>query len=144
MTIDYMVLADAAAAENGKHYIHGGGWDTIWAGSFPVAHPMMAIAARFRVPWNDTNQAHKIAIDVLNDDGQSILTNPPQSQITVGRPPTIPVGNDQVLPFAFNLANLSFERAGDYVAVIRVDDADQARSPFRVAEAQTGGSIRAA
>jgi len=137
-----MVLADAAAAENGKHYIHGGGWDTIWAGSFPVAHPMMGIALRFRVPWNDTNQPHKIAIDILDGDGQSILPNPLRSQITVGRPPTIPVGNDQVLPFAFNLANVNFQQAGDYVAVVRVDDADQARAPFRVAEAQAAGPIR--
>ena len=138
MDVDYLVLADAAAAENGKHYIHGGGWDTIQATSFPAHHPALSIAVRFRIPWTDTNQPHEISIDVIDDDGNSILPAPHVIQMNVGRPPTIPAGEDQVVPVAFNFVGVRFDRPGHYAAVVRVDGDDRARAPFRVAEAPRG------
>ena len=42
MQIDYLVLADAVAAVGGKHYIHGGGWDTLFSRTFPFVHPTLA------------------------------------------------------------------------------------------------------
>ena len=134
MNVDYLVLADAVAAAEGKHYIHGAGWDTIWAGSFPVSHPSMGVAVRLRVPWTDTNQPHAIALDLIDGDGQSILANPIQGDINVGRPPTIPPGQDQVLSLAFNLVGVRFERPADFVVVVRIDGVDQGRAPFHVAQ----------
>lgn len=138
MDIDYLVLADAAAAENGKHYIHGGGWDTIQSASFPAQHPVLAIAVRFRIPWADTNQPRAITVDVIDDDGNSILPAPHTVEMNVGRPPTIPAGEDQVVPLAFNFVGVRFERPGHYAAVVRIDGDDRARAPFRVAEAPRG------
>ena len=134
MLVDYLVLADAVAVADGKHYIHGAGWDTIFGASFPVTHPTMGIAVRLRVPWTDTNQPHTISLDVIDGDGQSVLATAPGGQINVGRPPTIPPGQDQVVPLAFALLSVQFERAGDYVVVVRIDGIDQGRAPFRVAE----------
>lgn len=141
MNVDYMVLADAVAAADGKHYIHGAGWDILWAVSFPVAHPSMGVAVRLRVPWTDTNQPHAVGLDLLDGDGQSILPTPAGGEINVGRPPTIPPGQDQVVPLAFNLVGVRFERAGDYVVVIRIDGTDQARATFRVVHAQPAAQI---
>ena len=139
MQIDYLVLADAATAADGKLYIHGAGWDRINASTFPVAHPMVAVAVRLRVPWNDTNQPHKVQLDIIDSDGSSILPappGPPGGEINVGRPPTIPNGGDQVVPLAFNLIGTTFQRAGDYVVVFRIDGVDAARSPFSVVQVQ--------
>jgi hypothetical protein len=56
MQIDYLVLADAVSAAEGKHYIHGGGWDTLFVSSLPATHPMIGVAVRLRIPWEETGQ----------------------------------------------------------------------------------------
>src|SRR5690348_3526788 len=102
LQVDYLVLADAADAMNGKLYILGGGWDRIGAASFPVAHPQLAAAIRLRCPWNDTNTPHEFELDVLDEDGNSILPEPGpiRGRVSVGRSPTTVPGDDQVLPVA--------------------------------------------
>jgi hypothetical protein len=136
MLVDYLVLADAAAALQGKHYIHGAGWDTIWGAQFPVVHSVIAVAIRLRVPWANTNQPYDLTIDVLNEDGSSILPDPPgppRVTINVGRPPQASVGSDQVVPLALNIQNLELAQAGSYAVVVRIDGTDAARSAFTVA-----------
>ena len=135
MQVDYLVLADAAVAVEGKHYIHGAGWDTIWVGAFPAAHPLLAVAIRLRAPWNDTNQPHELIIDVLDEDGSSIVPIPPgapRGTINVGRPPNIAPGADQVVPLAISLQGLAFTHPGVYSVVLRLDGADVGRAPFSV------------
>jgi hypothetical protein len=133
--VDYFVLADAVAAVGGKHYIHGGGWDTLSTAAFPTVHPAMGAAVRLRVPWHDTNRPIEIELDVLDADGRSILPAPPgapRGTLNVGRPPELPLGDDQVLQLAFPLANLRFEEAGRYMVSFRLGGEEVARAPFRV------------
>ena len=135
MQVDYMVLADAATAVEGKHYIHGGGWDSLFAGSFPVTHPALSVAIRLRVPWTDTNQPHALELDVVDGDGQSSLPTPPgplQGTINVGRPPQLTPGEDQVVPLALNVNGLKFEHAGGYAVLLRLDGLEATRAPFKV------------
>lgn len=135
MEVDYIVLADAAAAVEGKHYIHGAGWDTIFAGSFPVQHPSMAVAVRLRIPWTATNQPHSLELDLIDADGASILPDPPgvvKGDINVGRPPHLSPGDDQVVCLVFNLLGLQFERAGTYSVVFRIDGSEEGRQTFRL------------
>ncbi len=139
MQVDYMVLADAATAAQGKLYIHGAGWDSLFAASFPVTHPAMSVAIRLRVPWHDTNQPHHLELDVVNEDGQSIMGTPPgpfQGNINVGRPPHLTQGDDQVVPLALNLNGLIFQQPGAYAVILRIDGMEAFRSPFRVAPLQ--------
>ncbi len=138
MTVDYMVLADAVAAVQGKHFIHGAGWDTITGLSFPVIHPSMGVAVRLRVPWAATNRPHDLELDVVDEEGQSIFATPPgplQATIIAGRPPHLAPGQDQVLPLALNLNGLKFERAGIYAVVLRLDGREVMRSSFKVSPA---------
>jgi hypothetical protein len=135
MDIDYLVVADAATAENGKHYIHGGGWDTLWGVSYPVTHPALALAVRVRVPWHDTNQPHRIEFDVVDADQRSIIPDPPgagSGTVIAGRPPALPVGDDQVMPLTFTFVNLTFPAPGDYAVVVRIDGTEVSRSPFHL------------
>lgn len=133
--VDYFVLADAVAAVGGKHYIHGGGWDTLTTNGFPTVHPTMGAAVRLRVPWHDTNRPVQIELDVLDADGRSILPNPPgppSGMLNIGRPPELPFGDDQVLQLAFPLNNLRFDQPGHYVVSLRLAGEEVARAPFRV------------
>lgn len=135
ITVDYFVLADAVAAVGGKHYIHGGGWDTLSAGGFPTVHPTMGAALRLRVPWHDTNRPVEIELDVLDADGRSIIPmppGPPRGTLNIGRPAELPMGDDQVFQLAFPIANLRFEEPGRYVVSFRLFGEEVARAPFRV------------
>lgn len=132
--VDYMVLADAATAAEGKLYIHGAGWDTIFAASFPYQLPQISVAIRVRVPWNETNQAHKIELDVLDQDGVSIVPEDRllKGDLSAGRPLQLPQGEDQTFSFVINLAGLQFDKPGNYIVVFRLDEQEVARSPFRI------------
>lgn len=138
LTVDYMVLADAVAAVQGKHFIHGAGWDTITGLSFPVIHPAMGVAVRLRVPWVATDRPHDLELDVLNGEEQSILATPPgplHATVIAGRPPHLAPGEDQVLPLALSLHGLKFERPGLFMVILRLDGREAMRSPFRVSPA---------
>ncbi len=133
--IDYLILADAAVVAEGKHYIHGGGWDTLHAASFPAAHPVLAIALRVRVPWHDATKVHNLELDVVDAEGRSILPTPPgppQGSINVGRSPHVLPGEDQVLPLVFNIVNLQLTRAGSHAVVLRIDGLEMARAKFQI------------
>lgn len=136
MQVDYLVLADAAAAAEGKHYIHGAGWDTIFSGAFPVQHPLLSVAARLRIPWTATNQPHKLGLDVIDADGSSILPDPPgpiAGEINMGRPAHLSPGDDQVACLVFNLQGLQFESTGTFSVTFTIDGSEEARSTFKVA-----------
>jgi hypothetical protein len=140
ITIDYMVVADAATAAEGKHYIHGAGWDTIFAQQFPAVHSSIAVAFLLRVPWNDTNSPCRVEVDLLDADDRSILPNPPGplgGPITVGRPPNVTPGNDLLAPFVFNLAGTTFNGPGDYVIVMRREGEVVKRYPIHLVSMAT-------
>lgn len=136
LQVDYLVVADAVAAVEGKHYIQGGGWDNLFAAHFPATHPALGIAVRLRVPWNDTNRPYQVQLDIIDDDTQaSILSSPPgppSGVINLGRPPLLSPGADQVVCLAFNLYGLQFRQPGSYLAVVRIEGAEAGRSPFSV------------
>jgi hypothetical protein len=133
LRVDYLVLADAVAAAEGKHYIHGAGWDTLFVASFPATHSVLGVAARLRITWQETNQPLTLEVDVLGgEDGNSILPEPIQATINVGRPANLAPGSDQLLPLALSFTNLQFREPGTYIVVIRVDEQALAESRFNV------------
>jgi hypothetical protein len=136
MQVDYLILADAAAALEGKHYIHGGGWDIIRGAAFPIQQSL-AVAVRLSVDWHETNEQQTIELDVHNEDGRSVLPVPPgpmRGSITVGRPPHLHPGDEQHLPIVLNLVGVSFEAAGKYVVIMRINGQDAKRASFRVVD----------
>lgn len=84
----------------------------------------------------DTDRPATLLLDVLDADGRTILPDPPgaiRGAINSGRPPHLPLGDDQVVPIALALNNLRFAAPGQYVVVCRLDGEEAARAPFRVA-----------
>ena len=138
MRIDYLVLADAVAAVGGKHYIHGGGWDTLFTRTFPFVHATLGVALRLRVPWNETGRPATFTLDVLDADGHTILPAPPgtiHGTLDMGRPPHLIAGDDQVIPLALSINNLRFTGPGLYVVICHLNGEAMARAPFRVTHA---------
>lgn len=147
MDVDYMILADAAIEAQGKHYIHGAGWDTINAVQFPALHPTLTIVVLLRVPWNEANVRQRLEVDIRDADGVSILPNPPGPAgggITVGRPPTVAPGNDILVPLVFQMAGIVFQRAGDYVVELRLEGEVIKRFPLHLVASATQDAGRGA
>ncbi|MBI3978222.1 MAG: hypothetical protein HY331_08560 [Chloroflexi bacterium] len=129
MQVEWLILADAAQVVGGKLYLLGGGWDvlTVNAG-FPVEQ-RCAVAAAFKVPWNETNQPYDIKIEITDEDRHEKLFQL-AGQIEVGRPPGIPPGSDQRTQIAVDLT-MKLEHPGTYVIIAEVEG-QESSTTFRV------------
>jgi hypothetical protein len=98
-----MLLADAAAAVQGKLYILGGGWSI----TGPTPTPF-AIAIKIEVPWDEANKRHKLALELFDADGNPVKVRGEhgeepvrvEGEFEVGRPPGLKPGT----PLDFTLA----------------------------------------
>ncbi len=82
--IDFLLLADRAEVLNGKLYMMGGAWDRRQVRD--IASPVsLTIVIGVLVPWNLTNEQHRLSISIEDEDG---LTLPPEVEVAVnvGRP----------------------------------------------------------
>jgi len=133
MQVDYLILADSVAVAEGKHYIHGGGWAALFATSFPAIHPVLGVAARLRVPSEETGQQFAVEVDIQGgEEGSSILPEPLRGIVSAERPPYILPDGDLLLHLALSFANLQFESPGPYNIVLRIDGQPLAESRFYV------------
>lgn len=133
MRADYLILADAVSVAEGKHYIHGGGWSSLFVASFPAVHPVMGIAARLRISPDEINQPHTVEVDVIGENRESIFPDIPlQTTFHIGHPTNTVPNSEQVLPLAFNLNYLQFHEQGVYTVVLRGDGENLETSQFTV------------
>jgi len=124
-------LADAAQVQGGKLYVHGGGWDTIYAGSEPATHPTMALVLLFRVEYSEALTDMPIEIQLLDED-----ENPAgvqlQQKLNVGHAPGSKPGTPSFVPQALTFNMLTFPRLGGYQFRILAGAKELASVPFRV------------
>ena len=131
MRVEWLILADAATVVGDKLYLLGGGWDRLTVSKPPPVPHQMAVAASFRVPWNETNLKHRFTLEICDADGISLFNF--GGSFEVGRPAGLPQGQSQRSQIAVNMG-LMFNKLGGYVIVGRVDDhaESEARFPFSV------------
>ena len=133
--VDFALLADAVQVLQGKLYVLGGGWNTLFVAEFPARHPSLGVGLRVRVPWSWTDRPLKIGIDLQDEDGGRVLPGAPISQVVkVSRPIGMPDGSDVVLARSFTFNNLVFPRSGSFSFVISLDDDPTDRLRFTVLE----------
>jgi RimJ/RimL family protein N-acetyltransferase len=130
MKVDYLILADAAIATDGKHYLHGAGWDSLVASSLPVFHRHMSAALRLRLPG--TGPALRLGVDVLNPEGVSILAAPIYNDLVPGDSSPAKASDEQAIALVFNFDSLHFAQAGTFAVVVSVDGVELHRTPFYV------------
>ncbi|WP_084103298.1 hypothetical protein [Demequina sp. NBRC 110056] len=142
-------LADSAEVVQGKIYALGAGWNTIYVRSFPAAHRRLAVAATVHVPFTDTNVSHQFELKLLTEDGKEYPIGvradaegkpaPVRAmggEFTLGRPPQLVDGDEQVACFAFTIDGLRFSEAGMFTWVVSIDGEEVSRLPMRVKQAQ--------
>jgi hypothetical protein len=131
MKITAAMLADAATVQQGKLYIHGGGWDAISVESLPATQPSMALAWIFRVEYAEALQDIPFIVDLLDED-DTPLDLRLEAAINVGHPPGSRPGDPTFVPFQWTLNLLPLPQAGGYRFRIRVEERELASIPFRV------------
>lgn len=129
MEVEWLILADAAQVVGNKLYLLGGGWDRLTINrKLPTQHTL-ALAASFRVPWNETNQKHSFEIEISDGDGNIIGSV--GGQFEVGRPPGIPPGQDQRTQVSVS-ATMQINELGSYQVVSRLNGQEGRTLPFNV------------
>ncbi len=132
MEVDFAFLADAAEAVNGKIYVVGGAFDTIWASNVPVVYPQLSLVMRLMFTPAEVGRKHKIEINLMEEDGKRITSV--GGDLEIGQNPEVPKGWRQGFLTSLNFANLKFEKLGDYGFEIVVNNSSLKSVPLRIAQ----------
>ncbi len=130
-SIDFLFLANHAELQNGLLYASGAGWSDLFRspdkeGRLPVNH--FGIAVSVSVPWDETNQPHRLALSI-DQEGGEVLSRV-ETDVEVGRPPRLPAGSEQRVVLGLGV-DIVFPTEGGYRVVATVDE-DTRTVNFRV------------
>lgn len=141
-------LADSAEVVQGKIYSLGAGWNTIYVRQFPAAHRRLSVASTVHVPFTATNVSHTFELKLLTEDGkeypigirpnaegQAEPVRAMGGEFTLGRPPHLVDGDEQVACFAFTVDGMRFGTPGMFTWVVSIDGEEATRLPMRVQQA---------
>jgi hypothetical protein len=127
MQIEFLLIADAVEAVNGKLYMLGGGWDQ-WRQPVYPSPIQMGIAIGVLVPWDETNQKHQLAVSVIDEDGKPVVPSI-GGEVEVGRPAGTRDGITQRALLAIN-ASFAMPRPGRYEVRVEGTAGDIKRVSF--------------
>ena len=132
MEVDFAFLADAAEVTQGKLYVMGGAFDTIWTSNLPVVHPRLALVMRLLFTPAEVGRKHKVEINFMDEDAKGIAKV--GGDLEIGQNPNLPKGWRQGFLTVLNFANLKFEKFSDYNFEIVVNNTSLKGVPLRVAQ----------
>ena len=142
-------LCDFAEVSGGKLFIAGAGINLIGTDQAEAPHPVnLTLALMIRIPWNATNQQHKLRIELVSDmsDGSKRVpintVLPPNSDeedkgtiiamFNAGRSPNMQIGEETLMPIALPMMGLPLPNIGFYFFGIGIDGSEMDRVSFRV------------
>jgi len=132
-----------------KLFITGAAINWISTNAVAAPHPVnMTLAILVRIPWNATNQQHKLSIELVadtSDGSERVSINeilPPDSDeenrgtiiglFNAGRAPNMRVGEETLMPVALPFLGLPLPNIGSYFFSIGIDGTEMDRVSFRV------------
>ena len=129
--VDFLLLADRAEVLNGKLYMMGGAWDRRHIRDIGAPVPL-TIVVGVLVPWNLTNEPHRLRITIEDEDGNTL---PPEVEATVnvGRPVNATQGQSFRATVVIN-NRWSLLRFGTYRLVASVAGQSERRVAFYAVE----------
>ncbi|HUQ39035.1 MAG TPA: hypothetical protein VM030_02690 [Acidimicrobiales bacterium] len=131
-SIENLLLANHAEAQNGLLYLVGAGWTDVHRpvleGGMPPTH--LGIGLSVLVGWTETNRIHRVLVYIEPEDGGEPLLRA-EADIEVGRPPGALEGADQRASMAIS-GEVVFPAAGGYSLVCEVGESETRRVSFRV------------
>jgi hypothetical protein len=145
-----LMLADYATVHQGKLFISGAGINLM---VIPAAEPYVlhfGLGITVNIPWTATNQNHRLRIALVDTDEHivPIAPVPPGVQVpeedrgaivgnfNAGRSPSMEVGEDSIMPLAFQFPSLVLPHPGTYKITMEIDGTEVACARFRVVPQQ--------
>jgi hypothetical protein len=113
MKIDFVLIADAVEAVNGKLYVMGGCWHTHSARSYP-ANVRVGVAISLELQPSDMERPHDVSIRIIDEKSQSILAEV-QGKLEISSP-----HKSNALVAINNSVRL--EASGKYSVHVKADD----------------------
>jgi hypothetical protein len=143
MYLDVM-LCDHAQVAGNKLFISGANIDrmSVPFGSPPPYVVNVAAAGIVRVPWQATNADHALSFRFVTQDEEppqlsGVEVGPEgivgQMRFNLGRPPQLASGDEQMVPFAFNLQGLPLATPGRFVLAFSLDGTPVRSLSFTIA-----------
>ena len=127
MQLKMALLADAAnVSREGKLNVLGI-FDTIYARSFPVAHPQMQLVLRLEAGPDDAGTACRLEVQVTAPDGASLARLPVTMTV-----PQAETGERARVDHILTFTNMVVERAGRYALRVTLGDGGETIVPLRV------------
>lgn len=135
MKITTALLADAARVEQGKLYIHGGGWDTIFTAATPVMQPSIALVLMFQIEYSEAMKPIPVEIELRDADENSVPEGPPPLtlQLLAGHSPVSAPGEPSFSPLAWTINMLRLPGYGSFRFRVSSSQSELASVPLRVA-----------
>ena len=131
MELDALILADAATVtEDGKFFVHGGGFTRLDVPELPAAIPI-AVLARLRVQDGDLKKDHQLNFALIGPTGVpnvepiNVLAMPPEAE------PNLAEGQEQFLNVALTIPAMAV-RDGLYHVELRYNGKLIRRVPLPV------------
>ncbi len=143
VSIDALILANAAEVKEGLAYVLGGGWTRCWptsAQGYPFNRATVAIIM-IRIPWTETNREHTFSLAFRNADEEDLMKGQLTGAFTAGREPDHHPGMSQVITIAVG-ANVPLPTDGIYHVVVEVNGVEAKRIQFEALERAPSAGLR--
>lgn len=141
-----MMLCDSAQVADGKLYVLGGGWSVM-----NIVDPSLPFfvnaAIDLAIPWDMGNRPIKVALEIVDEDGQPAEPQTPEGQLRVegeivaGRPPTARAGVPLHVPLVIPFPPIVGLTAGGYVVQLLIDGKPVESAQFQLVEHPQGGRV---
>lgn len=129
MRVDCALLCDAVTIREGLLHILGGGITRANRVSFPA--PLnMSLALRIMVHPTETQDAHKIQVRLMNEDGADVAQIDGEFQHSDPSAKDLALGEESAMALQIGF-NLALPKAGAYSFEILIDGVHQTSVPFR-------------
>lgn len=117
-----VLMADAVQVADGKLFILGGGLGVI--GPRPQH---IAVAVRIAVPWDQANVKHNWRLDLVDEDGHSIIVREKPvaiaGQFEAGRPAGVAPGTQLWVPLGLNFGAIQLPGGRRYTWQLSINGA---------------------
>jgi hypothetical protein len=132
MQLKFAFLCDYAEEAGGKLHAVGIGWDTIYARTLPVAHPMMCFVAVLKGTIAETGTKN-LALRLIDADGNDVVPPLLQQAHFVVRAPAL----EGDIKYVAQLGSVQISKLGSYAVHLTVDGNELANVPFSVSAGPT-------
>ena len=131
MKVQAATLADHAEVLNGKLYLMGGAFDTVYARSVPVVHKKLHIVLILEIGPGERQRDLVLDIELVDEDSRPVGPKA-QGTLRVGAPASLRPGQASIIPLQIPFENIQFPTAGLYSFRVAQGDDELARVPVGV------------